>query len=85
MKRLFALLAAAALITSAKPVTAKAEGAAIGQFCAANNIAPSSCARYIATLGPAICQEETLGFSTKGECVSFVQRLVREILKNGGL
>jgi hypothetical protein len=98
MKKLLAFLGAAALVVAivlviAKPVTAHAQaGGSIAAFCQELGVPQGECVSAIATLGPSfVCGTDvhggerwvSLGFKNKGECVSYVQQVVRNYMKNG--
>jgi len=98
MRKLTAFIGAAAFVVAivlviAKPVTAHAQpGGSIGTVCQENGfLTQSSCAKFIATIGPAmVCGLDPhgverwigLGYKSKGACVSEVQQFVRESLKS---
>jgi hypothetical protein len=89
VKKLFALLAAAALLTAVKPATARADGAQLGLICQVSkdpNETVGDCTKRIATIGPAWCKaiDNSTGgpnwavtFKSQGECVAFIQQAVR--------
>jgi len=98
MKKLLAFIGAAAFVVAivlvvAKPVTANAQpGATLAGLCQQLGYPERDCVSRLATLGPAIIcggvdvhgvdRWVTLGYKSKGECVSDVQQYVRDAARN---
>ena len=97
MKKLLAFLGAAALVVAtvlvvAKPVTANAQpGGSLAALCQQLGYPEGACVSRLASLGPAmICGIDdhgaerwvTLGYKSKGECVSYIQQYVRDAARN---